>query len=192
MFLLSKGFVSGTIKFSGSSFKKKPLKMHLWIVISGIPTLLACFFRRQVVATVVVHCAIKLRRRTRQMFEWMEKNADPVFFRLSLKLFALNRKRKTCGKTIWQVFFALALAERFEISRFCTAACSAHRMFFFAENGACTTIFPQIFFEKKNLHGQADVFVFLSSLFSSAALSENGSESGGPGGGGEAMHINVQ
>ncbi len=39
------------------------------------------------------------------------------------------------------------------------------------------------------MHGQADAFVFLSSLSSAAALSENGSVRGGQE---EAMHINVQ
>ncbi len=133
--------------------------MHLWIVISGIPTLLACFFRRQVVATDVVHCAIKLRRRTRQMFEWMEKNADLVFFRLSLKLFALNRKRRTCGKTIWQVFFSSCSEEGFEISRL--AQLHAVRTGWFFWQKRCTAIFPKkYFFQEKEPAWSSGRFCF--------------------------------
>ncbi len=114
------------------------------------------------------------------MFEW--RRMPTQFF-----LLCLNRKRKTCGKTISQVFF-FALAAPKKVLKLAGFA-QLHAVRFFAENGACTTIFPQIFFEKKNLHGQADVFVFLSSLFSAAAaLSENGSVRGGQE---EAMHINV-
>ncbi len=121
------------------------------------------------------------------MFEWMEKNADLVFFcSLSLKLFALNRERRTCGKTIWQVFFVAPAAPKkvLKLAGFAQLHAVRTGWFFFAENDAHKYFPPKKYFLRKRtcMHGQEDVFVFLSSLSSAAALSENGSARGGGGG----------
>ena len=143
--------------------------MHLWIVISGIPPLLACFFRRQVVATVVVHCAIKLGSRNTADV-WVDgEECRPSFFRsLSLKLFALNRKRRTSGKTIWQVFFFLPPAPKKVLKLAGFAQLHAVRTgWFFLLKTVHNNISQNYFFKKKNLHAWSSgrfCFSFISFL----------------------------
>ena len=108
------------------------------------------------------------------MFEWMEKNADLVFFASPLNCSLLIGKGELAGKLFGKFFFPPAPKKVLKLAGLhsCMQCAQAG---FFGKKGAQPYFPKNIFFKKKNLHGQADAFVFLSSLFSIAALSENGS-----------------